>query len=187
MAAKILDRALPLPVLELGRFLEYSRSVIPRPFELSVYVDNAHLDHVGDSSRLRWLLLAPHIRHDHSSIGTNSHLRSVCLTDPHPLDESERAGEPGDGGTDIGVDEHRYDGRRRYRTIAQHPTQANGPRYRDIKDSGGPERVGDLGFAASGVGHVRWWPALGSLPQKMELILTQAEASWAMRRTYRSR
>ena len=64
-------------------------------------------------TRLRGLLVAVDVRDDHAAVLADAHLRAVVVADAHPLLESERLGQPGDGGTDVRVDEHRDHGCRR--------------------------------------------------------------------------
>jgi len=94
--------------------------VCPGPLELSVHVGDPHLDDVGDRALHRWLLLAPDVRDYHRTVLADLHLGTVVLTDPDPLHEAERFGEPRHRGTHVRVHEHRYHRGRWYRSVLQH-------------------------------------------------------------------
>jgi hypothetical protein len=80
---------------------------------------------VGDLARARGAAVAVHVADDQRAIA-EAELRAVVLSNPHPLREAERLGEPGDRLPDVGVDEHRDDGRVGDGTVLVHPRLSSG-------------------------------------------------------------
>lgn len=63
VAGEVFDRALPLAVLVLGRFLQHPGPVLTGPRKLRVSVRHPHLEQVGHDAWLGGLLLAMDVRH----------------------------------------------------------------------------------------------------------------------------
>jgi hypothetical protein len=75
---------------------------------------------VGDGTGGRCDLITMDVGDDDGAVRPDPQLSSVRFADAHPLLEPERALEPRDRRSDIGVNEHRSHSDRRRRTIRQH-------------------------------------------------------------------
>src|SRR5215207_11539210 len=114
---EVLCLVLPLPVLEIHRLHEDSRTV--RPGALAVGPGVAHTNHhgVGFLALARWAPVMTYIADDDGPIA-EAELGAMALADPDALDKTERGFEPLHRFAHVRIHEHRDDRRRRDRTIA---------------------------------------------------------------------
>jgi hypothetical protein len=88
-----------------------------------IHVLDANHDRVCHLPFARRSLVAAYVGDDDRAVA-DTQLRAVVLTDPQPLLEAERLGQPVDSLPHIGIDEHRNDDRRRYRPVVPHSSSA---------------------------------------------------------------
>ena len=120
VAREVLDRAIPLAILPVGRRLEHAGPVDTGPLELGVDIVHAYPDEMGHDTILGRLLLASDIGDDHRPVLTDAELRPMVLADSSSLDKSKRLSQPGNRGAHIWIDEHRNDSGGRDGAVAPH-------------------------------------------------------------------
>ncbi len=112
VAVKVLNVVLALAIGLILRFSQNYGSVLPRAFAVTVGILDTNLNDVR--------IVGGHISFgDGEAALAGFHLDAV-IGDPEPDVEAESLFQPICGSAGIGVNEHRYHGARRYRSVESH-------------------------------------------------------------------
>ena len=108
MTCEVLCLELPLPVLEIRRLHEDSRTVGPGALAVGPGVIYTNHHRVGLLALARWAPVMTYIADDDGPVA-EAELGAVVLADPDALDKTECSFEPRHRFAHVRIDEHRDD------------------------------------------------------------------------------